>query len=42
MAIDFGVYCYPRGSDMDPINFMKNHGTNYGFGPTQKVKILKV
>jgi pyruvate kinase len=33
VAIDFGVYVYPKGPIRDPINFVKNHGPNYGFKP---------
>lgn len=42
VGIDFGVYVYPKGPDTDPIVFLKNHGENYGFKPTQTIRILKI
>lgn len=44
VAIDFGVYVYPKGQDQNPVHFLKTHGENYGYGysTTQKIRVLKI
>lgn len=42
VAIDFGVYVYPKGHDQNPVHFLKTHGENYGYSSTQKIRVLKI
>lgn len=42
VGVDFGVYVYPKGPDSDPVNFLKNHGENYGFKANQNIRVLKI
>ena len=40
VAVNFGVYCYKSGEDLKPVNFFKNHGSNYGYESFDKVRVL--
>lgn len=42
VAIDFGVYVYPKEKAADPVRFLKEHGENYGYKATQKIRVLKI
>ena len=40
LAVRFGVYCYNKGSDMVPKNFLKDHGHKYGYSSADTIRIL--
>lgn len=42
VAIDFGVYVYPKGKVTDPAYFIEHHGEKYGLKPNQSTRILKI
>lgn len=42
LAIRFGVYCYKKGFDMVPENFLKDHGHKYGYSLADTVRILQI
>lgn len=40
VAINFGVYCYPLSERASPQEFVNKKAKNYGFSPTQPIRIL--
>lgn len=42
VAIRFGVYCYLKGDDINPENFLRGHGHKYGYTFNDTIRILQI
>ena len=42
VAINFGVYCYPKGEFSNPNKFIEAHGVNYGLKAKEEVRVLSL